>query len=104
MSVTEFRAKDPAGGLEYQPKYLLPGDMIFVLLINATSRSAPPRLELRQGSLLPLCPDATCATLTAVPLPALIGDALAAARDGDPLVIAVPAVFPPRVVTESLLP
>ena len=44
------------------------------------------------------------AALTAVPFPALIGDALAAVRGGDPLVIAVLAVFPLRVVTESLLP
>ena len=44
------------------------------------------------------------AALTAVPFPALIGDALAAARGGDPLVIVVPAVSPLRVVTESLLP
>ena len=44
------------------------------------------------------------AALTAVPFPALIGDALAAARGGDPLVIVMPAVFPLRVVIESLLP
>ena len=42
--------------------------------------------------------------LSAIPYPALIGDALAAARGGDPLVMAAPAVFPLRVVTESLLP
>ena len=44
------------------------------------------------------------AALTAVPFPAPSGDALAAARCSNPLVIAVPAVFPLRVVTESLLP
>ena len=44
------------------------------------------------------------AALTAVPFPALIGDALAAALGGDPLVIAAPAIFPLRVVTEGLLP
>ena len=44
------------------------------------------------------------AALSAVPYPALLGDALAAARGSDPLVIAAPAVFPLRVVTESLLP
>ena len=44
------------------------------------------------------------AALTAVPFPARIGDALAAARGGDPLVIVVPAVFPLRAVIESLLP
>ena len=44
------------------------------------------------------------AALSAVPYPALLGDALAAARGGDPLVIAAPAVFPLRVATESLLP
>ena len=44
------------------------------------------------------------AALSAVPYPALLGDALAAALGGDPLVIAAPAIFPLRVATEGLLP
>ena len=44
------------------------------------------------------------AILTPVPHPGLVGPALAAARGGDPLIIATPASFPLRVATQDILP
>ena len=44
------------------------------------------------------------AILTPVPHPGLVGPALAAARGGDPPIIATPASFPLRVATQAPLP
>ena len=66
---------------------------IFLWLIVATSRSSNPASISDRVPYIALFIMPLAAALSAVPYPALLGDALAAARGGGPLVIAAPAVF-----------